>query len=224
MADDYRNTKYCPKIGNIHERKDSLTAKILRDHRCARDMHKFVSANDGPYKRDFVKAYHGKCAYCGVSKDILPLRMFEVDHFICKASVRFYDSKNPKEAAGYMENLVLACQDCNRSKRDLEISSDMEKDLHPDYEGITRVFFRDAQYYIRVSKEKEGNLTIEKFYNQLHLGNELRRVDYLLMSMKGMYEVMRKKRIKPDVSNMLLEAIILLQSKRNIMMLHTDVT
>ena len=31
--------------------------------------------------KEFMKIYNDKCAYCGVSNDLLPKNYFEVDHF-----------------------------------------------------------------------------------------------------------------------------------------------
>ena len=219
MADDYRNTKYCPEMGNIEERKNSLVAEIRKTHPRATDMYAILS-KELSHRDRFFKAYHAKCAYCGVSLDILPCQMFEIDHFIPKASCKFGGSK---AAAGNMKNLVLACHDCNRWKSDFDTSG-LENDLHPDYEGITQSFFRDSQYYIRVSAPKENDSNVKAFYNQLHLGNELRRVDYLLMNMRGMYDAMKLEGMKPEVLKELLEAIHLLQKKRNRMGLHTEIT
>ena len=221
MADDYRNTKYCPEMGDIKKRKDSLAAEIQEKHSRAEDMHALVSKNNQPYKRKFVEVYHRKCAYCGVSIEILPLRMFEIDHFIYEKSPRFHKSK---AAAGYMENLVLACYYCNRPKGDFEIPPYAEQNLHPDYEGITHAFVRDKQYYIQISEENKDDQVIKEFYNRLQLGKELRRVDYLLMSMKGLYNKIKQSGRRIDISDMLLEAINLLQSKRNVMELHTDIS
>lgn len=219
MADDYRNTKYCPEIGNIEERKNSLLAEIRQTQR-GRDMHRYLSQK--PYKeiflKKFCKAYNDKCAYCGVSLDILST--FEIDHFIPRTSCKFDGSK---AAAGDMKNLVLACRDCNRWKSNFDTSG-AENDLHPDYEGITKSFVRDSQYYIRVSKEKADTPHVNEFYTQLRFDHQMRRVDYLLMSMRGLYNKMKQREIKPEVLQVLSEAIRILQEKRNRMWLHTDAT
>ena len=110
MVDDYRNTKYCPRITKLVEKKKDIKNAILEKHTRAQDMHKYISKNDEPFKEQFVKAYNGKCAYCGVSCEIIPLKMFEIDHFIPKTSVRFNGSK---AKAGCIDNLVLSCYDCN---------------------------------------------------------------------------------------------------------------
>ena len=58
--------------------------------------------------------------------------------------------------------------------------------MHPDQEGIKKTFVRDKKYYIRVNDDFVHNEDINKFYNQLQLGSELHRLDYLLMNIIGM--------------------------------------
>ena len=60
---------YCPELKGIKERKKAVEDMIKTDHSRARDMHNYLSPNDGKYKGEFIKAYNGKCSYCGVSND-----------------------------------------------------------------------------------------------------------------------------------------------------------
>lgn len=106
MDDDYRNTLYCPKLTDLSSKKDFVKNAILKEHPCTKDMHRYISNNSKPFKKDFVKAYNGKCAYCGVSIDIISLDKFEIDHIIPKKAERFEKSK---ANAGYIENLALSC-------------------------------------------------------------------------------------------------------------------
>ncbi|MDO5444666.1 MAG: hypothetical protein Q4F31_03480 [Eubacteriales bacterium] len=53
-----------------------------------------------------------------------------------------------------------------------------------------------------------------QFYNQLQLGRETARIDYLLMCMRGFYERVANN---PDIHDKVGQAIFLLQSKRNCM-------
>ena len=86
MESDYRRTKYCPRFGNINETKKSVKDSVLNNHPRARDMHKYISNNKSKYKNEFLDVYGYKCAYCGVSIDIIPKKMFEIDHYIHKTS------------------------------------------------------------------------------------------------------------------------------------------
>lgn len=211
MNKDYRNTKYCEPLSEIANKKKKVAAAIVKEHPHARDMHTYISPNDSEYKTEFMKAYNWKCSYCGVSIELIPKHMFEIDHFTYKESPRFGGSK---AAAGYIENLVLSCHDCNHSKSSLEIPENMHCFLHPDSPKITDTFVRDEQYYIRINDEMKDNSIIEEFYEKLDLGNELHRIDYLLMNMKGLYN---KVKDKSSRYNKLLEAIDLLQKRRNAM-------
>ncbi len=208
MDEDYRNTPYCPKLGDINSKKEEVRAAVLKDHKYAKDMHTYISDNDLPYKAKFVEAYNGKCAYCGASLDIISWKQFEVDHFIYKKSSRFGGSK---ANAGYIENLVLSCYDCNRNKSDLELPDADHEKIHPDGDGIYESFVRDEDYYIRVSKEKSDDESVKMFYNQLQLGSQLRRLDYLLMNMYGLRNKMTDK---PEIYMKLNETIEVLKKKR----------
>lgn len=211
MADDYRNSEYCPKLTNLAKKKNDVKDLVCGKHPRARDMHTYISNNDEPFKQQFIEAYNGKCAYCGVSTEIIPWKMFEIDHLIPKEAARFGKSK---ANAGYIENLVLSCYDCNRSKSDLEfLDQDLHK-IHPDEAEITEAFVRDDNYYIRISEEKNGDKTIKDFYEKVDLGNQLHRLDYLLLNMRGLC---RKITDKHPAHGKLMEAIDLLQHKRNVM-------
>lgn len=210
MADDYRNTKYCPELNDILSKKKLVKDAVISKHRKAKDMHRYISKNNEDFKKQFIKAYNGKCAYCGVSDEIINWKMFEIDHFIPKTSARF---KNKAYKAGYIENLVLSCYDCNRAKRNFECSDEDIYKIHPDYREILESFVRDDNYYIKVSESMKNDITVNKFYKRIALGNQMHRIDYLLMSMRGL-----SKKITSDhpAYGKLMYAIDLLQQKRNI--------
>lgn len=207
MSNDFRNTKYCPMLENVGEKKVKVADQIKHDHKRALDMHAYICQNSEPYKVEFMRAYNGKCAYCGASIEILPKSMFEIDHFIYEKAPVFNGSK---AAAGYIENLVLACRSCNHQKSSFIIEDAYSQYLYPDTEGIQKAFIRDDQYYIRISEECKENDVVKDFYKQLNLVGELRRLDYLLMSMIGLNS---KIVAKPEIR----DAIEMLRIKRNIM-------
>lgn len=210
MTDDYRNTEFCPKLGNVEERKKLVAAMVKTDHPRARDMHRYISENKAPYKTAFIQAYNGKCAYCGVSLDIIPKDSFEIDHFIYKEDSRF----KAKADAGYIENLVLACHKCNHTKSSLPIPDESHEYLHPDKPGITGTFIRDNDFYIRIAPAKETDLLANRFYSQLELGAEVHRLDFLLTSMRGLQAKISES---STAHKAMSEAIALLQTKRNLM-------
>lgn len=210
MVEDYRQTAYDSDFGDIPSKKGTLVAEIKKAYPHQRDMHNLVSVNDSVWKRKFMQVYNGKCAYCGTSLDIVPQRYFEVDHFIYQKHPRF---KGSKANAGYIENLVLACNLCNRSKGDIDIPDDTHEYLHPDKRGITGTFIRDDDFYIGISESKKDNPTAIELYHSLKLDAEIRRLDYLLMSMKGLRKTISKD---SPAQIYLADAIELLQRKRNV--------
>lgn len=211
MPNDYRNTEYCPVLQDLETKKAAVAKQITQDHKSARDMHAYICKNNGPYKIKFMEAYNGKCAYCGASIEIIPKTTFEIDHFIYEKAPRFNGSK---AAAGYIENLVLACDSCNHNKSSFVVEDPDRADLYPDTAGICKSFIRDDQYYIRVSEECQDKRTVNDFYKQLNLGGEIHRLDYLLMSMIGLS---KKIKDKPEASRKIGQAIQMLHTKRNIM-------
>lgn len=207
MSDDYRNTKYCPELTDIADRKLRVKQAVLEEFPRAKDMHKYISQNNLRYKPMFVEAYNGKCSYCGVPLSIIGLKLFEIDHFIPKNSSRF----TTKSDAGYVENLVLACFDCNRSKSDLELEDENLYKVNPDGPDICKSFYRDDDYYIRISKDFTDDETVKTFYRQLRLDSQTHRLDYLLVSMRGLRDKLKDN--SPAYIH-LNEAIELMQQKR----------
>ena len=179
MRKDYRNTIYCPELEGIKVRKKAVEELIKKYHPRAKNMHRYLSRNRDMYKEAFIKAYNEKCSYCGVSNEIVPKSSFEVDHFFYMESFR-----SPMDA-GEMDNLVLACYDCNHRKGAFEIPQNYADKLHPDKSGIIDCFVRDDRYYINISSKNNDDV-VKHFYEKLALGGELRRLDYLLMSIYGL--------------------------------------
>lgn len=180
MVNDYRITKYEEEFDGISEKKRLVRDQIKKDKPRVKDFHTYISDNDGLYKKPFMNAYNGKCAYCGLSIDIIPKSYFEIDHFIYQKSSKFATKKD----AGYIENLVLACHNCNHKKSGYIVADDDYDKLYPDTAEIKTTFSRDEDFYIRYNTP--CNDSIVQFYEQLGLGDELKRVDYLLMSILGL--------------------------------------
>lgn len=213
--EDYRKTKYCKPLDGIQERKAKVRQSVLADHPRAIDMHKYVSDNSEKYKLEFMEAYNYKCAYCGVSSHLIPKDSFEVDHYINQKSDRFSSKKD----AGDIKNLVLACQDCNHSKNAFPITEEIEDDLNPDKKNILSIFCRDDMFYIKLTESGKNNQNATCFYERLHLGSEIHRIDYLVMSMIGLEEELKTKGVEHVE---LLKAINILKNKRNLMSIYAD--
>lgn len=207
---DYRRTKYCPELVKVQEKKKNVERLVRDAHPKAQDMHTYISDNSSQFKLEFVRAYNGKCAYCGVSVDLLPKNVFEIDHFLYEKAPRFATKKE----AGYIENLVLACHDCNHNKSSFWIEEEQFDKLNPDGEGIKSTFIRDEQYYICINDKYKKNQYITEFYEKLHLGSELHRLDYLLMSIIGLQ---RKHQENDELCSGLGEILDIIKTKRNIM-------
>ncbi len=210
MDDDYRNTRYCPALKAVKAGKRNVEECIKKDYPRAVDMHAYISVNNRPYKKAFMAAYNYKCAYCGISTDLIRKDAFEIDHYLYEKSKRFAS----KKAAGYMDNLVLACHDCNHKKSSCEISEENHDRLYPDGEEIKDTFYRDDLYYIRISEGASDNQQVVDFYNQLQMGSEIHRLDYLLMSLIGLQ---RKQEGNAEIYTEIGKIIDALKKKRNIM-------
>lgn len=213
MNEDYRLTEYDLPNTNLKEQKKAVELLVKADYPKARDMHAYISQRSKPYRKEFIKAYRGRCAYCGVSTFVISSELFEVDHF------KYEKGFATKADAGFMDNLVLACQSCNHAKRDFIFSNNNENLLHPDKTEIKSVFCRNDDYYIQIQDEYAYNTEIEDFYAKLDLGGEIHRLDYLLMSMHALCE-----RIGADhkATTGLEKALNLLRTKRNIGVTHHD--
>ena len=209
MATDYRRTPYDKECPDFKENKKRLEKIIKKDHPRAVDLHRQVSAKDGSYKLAFIEAYDGRCAYCGASIRFIHKNQFEIDHYIPYTDRSRFESKKD---AGYMDNLVLSCYECNRSKHDYRIPDNYLNMLHPDNKEIKDIFQRSPDYYIRVNEDYNSDSEILNFYNKLDLGAEMHRLDYLLLNMIGIRDAN-----KDDDRLSKLESIIqMLTEKRNI--------
>ena len=118
ITNDYRNTEYCPALENVENKKKALEEKIKLAHPRQKIMYNKIHNRSSIFNKEFCSIYNYKCAYCGVSMDILPVTLFEVDHFVAES---LFDDK---EKAGKVKNLVLSCYQCNRNKKEFEIEGD----------------------------------------------------------------------------------------------------
>lgn len=206
MENDYRNTMYCPKLEDIDKKKEKLNEEITKEHPRVKIIYNQIKDNDNEYKVRFVKIYNYKCSYCGNSIDHISWSLFEVDHYICESSF------NSKEVAGKIENLVLACYDCNRAKSNFLIEDKYTDILNPDLEKIKDVFFRDEMYYIRISEEYKTDNYIKSFYDKIKLEYQSRRLDFLLINILGLCEKIEGKPQAEKLNTILRK----LQQKRNL--------
>ena len=211
MAEDYRNTKYCPVLCDLAHKKKEVEIAVRKAHPRATDMHAYIAKKDLPYKKEFGKAYNWKCAYCGVSVEIIPMELFEIDHFVPKEATQFDGSK---AKAGHIENLVFACSNCNRAKDDFECPAEDLHKINPDSVEILHSFMRDGMYYIRIRDDRRTDKTVRDFYEKVKFASQLHRIDYLLMNMLGLCSFLDKN---GHSCESLRKAIELLRKRRNLM-------
>ena len=206
MKNDYRNSKYCSPLEDLEVKKKILNEKICNEHPRTRIIYNQVKDKNGSYKNKFMEIYNYKCSYCGNSIANISSNLFEIDHYICESS---FESK---KIAGKIENLVLACYDCNRSKSNFLIKDEYIDILSPDLDKIKDVFYRDELFSIQISEEYNNDMFVKSFYEQLKLGYQSRRLDFLLINLRGLCE---KHDGKPHAEkiNVILRK---LQQKRNL--------
>lgn len=209
MNEDYRNTDYCQKLKQVEKQKASLEAQIHSEHSHVKIMYNQVHNKDGPYFSSFSKIYNGKCAYCGASIRFTDIRLFEVDHYICESA--FGKDTNGKATAGKLNNLVFACFTCNRGKGDFLIKDGYREMLNPDDSSLTKIFYRDEDYYIKIRDEFKSDTFIKEFYDKLNLGFQTRRLDYLLLEMQGLLSKLSSSTLRDKLES----GIAKLMEKKN---------
>ena len=110
---------------------------------------------------------------------------------------------------------------CNRGKGKFLIPEECRTLLMPDDNSISQVFLREDDYYIKINEKYINNHIILDFYNRLHLGSELKRLDYLLIKLRSLIRVVKEdeKNKIPDeniICSKLLECYLELLDKRNL--------
>lgn len=210
LSGDYRTTRFCPAFGDIQTKKDDFVELIRKKHPRAEDLHAIISPNKSEYKIPFMNVYNSKCSYCGVSIDIIPKDNFEIDHYIYKKNKLKFKTV---AKAGHMDNLVLACRRCNHQKSSHTVPDNFLDTLHPDLDQLKSVFTRDEDFGISIAKEYIGSPVIREFYDKLQLGQEVHRLDFLLMEMLGL----QNSGVSLEKYRTLGEAIKILKRKRNLL-------
>lgn len=209
LSGDYRVTRFCPAFDGIQTKKEDLVRFIRKKHPRARDLYAIISPNDSEYKIQFMEVYNCKCSYCGVSIDIIPKDNFEVDHYIYKKNKLKFKTVAD---AGYIQNLVLACRRCNHQKSSHTVPDEFLDILHPDSDQLKSVFTRDEDFGISIVNEYISSPVIKQFYDQLGLGQEVHKLDFLLMEMLGR----QNSGVSSEEYHALGEAISILRRKRNL--------
>lgn len=206
---DYRCALYSKPLSNIHRKKQELLSQIRKEHPKVDKVHDIIKQNESKWKNQFMSIYNRRCAYCGLSTDIVSsMYMYEIDHYICQSGSY---AKKHEDVVHSIDNLKLACKRCNMKKLGFELSEDMMAILDPDKKKITDVFERNKQFYIVISDRYSKNKEVADFYKRLDLGNELFRIDYLVQSIFDLKQKTKNSEIYKDLDMILT----ILKSKRN---------
>lgn len=203
---DYRNTIYNQYNNDILKQKEELNQKIKIKHPRLKIIYNKVKDRNSEFNQKFQEIYNCKCVYCGVNQDIMSSGLFEVDHFICKSSF-----EGNLVEAGVLSNLVLSCKKCNRAKGELRWEEKYSSVFEVDSRKIANVFYRASDYSIKIQPQYHSDDTVKKFYKKLKLEEEVRRLDYLLMTMNDFCD----KYESDDRVKGLLKPMRLLQKARN---------
>ena len=187
---DYRCTKYCNTFDGILKKRAEYKDKFVKEHPSSTHHYNTISKKDGSEKKDFVALFGEKCVYCGTSLSIISLDLFEIDHFIPKA--HFPEDKYIE--ADCIDNLVPSCQACNRNKSDFLFGND--NNIINVESGINQIFYRDENFYIKIAETYKNDPKICDFYSKMKFDSELRRIDYLLMSLEGLSKKSSKFRME----------------------------
>lgn len=190
---DYRNTTYCKKLKDIKEQKNKLKKQMRDDGKRTDNFYPLVSKE---YKRKYLEIYNNKCSYCGVSMITVGYHMIEIDHYKNKASY-------PTEIeAGELNNLVVSCRTCNRSKSEMKLSNKYLNKLNPDLHEIKKYFYRDEDYSIKIVDEFKEEKEVLKFYNKLKFNYEFRKLDFLLLNIDGFFDTLEPGNFKTKIGEL----------------------
>ena len=170
---DYRCSNYCKPFINISQKKLVFVNKYFTSR--ITNHYRHVMKMGSEEKKEFFGIYNYKCAYCGASIFISNIDLFEIDHFLTQ-----YRHKN-----GNISNLVASCQSCNRLKSNFIITKNNAK-LFDIESSLPKLYYRSEDYYILINEDNKKNNDVIEFYNKLHLGYEVKRLDYILMELHGM--------------------------------------
>lgn len=189
MINDYR----CVDDGNVFENtktnKELFMQKVKTNSPKIKNIYNYISDNKSDYKKDFMKIYKYKCAYCGCNFKVLTrIDQFEIDHFICKSFFQLNTHFIYNNDFNNINNLILSCKNCNRNKHDIIINNENFYLLHPDEDNIQNVFKRDENFYIVISDKYKKNDMINEFYHKLKLDGEDKRLDFLIMDAEAQIE------------------------------------
>lgn len=155
--------------------------KIAHDGHNITNYYSFLDnkINDS-YRRDFVAIFNNRCCYCGDSFfEHLNYLNLEIDHILSKSTS--FPNVN------FLTNLAPACHNCNSGKKACIKTNETALKINP-YSSINNVFKRNDELYIVVDSKFQSDLEIVDFYKKAGLGNEIHRLNYILLVLSKMKE------------------------------------
>lgn len=210
MYKDYRLPGASTDFDNLQGKKKKLIEHLKRSgHPRAKD-HYAIYKNEKALRKDFLKVYKLRCAYCGTPAKLIGVENLEIDHFVCKAISKEKDYSEFE--FNHTNNLISACRSCNRRKLDLVIPEEYRNLLNPDMEYIKTVFYRDDYFKIRIATQYENDEFIDTFYRKLNLECFVYQLDFLISEID---ELVNDKQLTGEVKGKLHEISNTLKQKRN---------
>lgn len=185
VIEDYRCNRYCNISFVLDEKKAQFSKEFRNKHPRTSNFYRYIRPRKSIENRKFRKIYNNRCVYCGVSTQVLPISLFEVDHFLSQSECEKHCIAN----VDYIDNLVSACSMCNRGKSNYSCSSEHVDLLHPDKNQYPVVFRRDKRYNLGIEEDYQNNPDVVELFRVLKFDNELRRLDYLIMELKDFCEL-----------------------------------
>ncbi|EHQ8840175.1 HNH endonuclease [Enterococcus faecalis] len=196
---DYRFNKYCNIKFTIENRKQKFLKQFKENHPRATNFYRYVQPRNSLENKEFRKIYYNRCVYCGVSTQVLPASLFEVDHFLSQSECEKHRLTN----VNHIDNLVSSCAMCNRGKSNYSCSHKYMNLLHPDKNQYPMLFYRDANYYLVIKKEYRNNVDVLNLFKALKFDNELRRIDYLIMELKDFCDTYSNDRLACKIKDII---------------------
>lgn len=164
---DYRCPDFVTDYAGIKKKKQNLDRILTSKLRNRNNDYSHISS-EAKWKSEFSQVYGERCAYCGVSTAVEPLRCFQIDHLVATS----------RGGGNNLDNLIFSCVKCNQKKKNKELP--LDDVFHPDSETIGEVFVRNPDFTLSISDRYKDNVMAQVYFNVLRLDEWKRSLDYSL--------------------------------------------
>ena len=195
---DYRLGKH-EDFSNLKNDLKELRKKISDDHPRITNFYKCLR-DKNEYKKALFDAYKNRCCYCGDS--LLKIDDVQMDHIVSPEDRIIND----------FENIAPSCGFCNRQKSDLVKTELFARKINP-CSNIFNCFERKEDFSIAIRKKYVADRDVINFYNNLDLGNEVRRIDYIIVYLNDLCSVIINEKIREQIKSIKND---ILEKRRNI--------